>query len=127
MNLLGVKTNCQMMQVINGAFVGFLSGFLLMAQIYFAPGSPDLVLPALGLSLFSLILTCAFFGIFFRFNFGQLFSSLFLGAMLSGVITIYLAMLINNDIAQPFVMFLIGSILGSFIARLLCRQCEKEG
>ena len=126
MNLLGVRTNCQMMYVFNGAFAGFLAGFLLMAQIYLAPGTADLILPALGLSLFALILTCAFFGIYFRYSFGQLFNTLFLGAMLTGILTIYLAMLINNDVAQPFVMFLIGSVLGSVIGRLFCRKCEND-
>lgn len=124
MNILGVRTNCQMMHVMSGTWSGLLSGFFLMAQIYFAPASTDLLLAALALGLLSHIFNCAFFGILFRYSFGGLFSTLFLGAMLTGIITLYMAMLINSPIAQPLVMMLIGSILGSVFGRLFCKKCE---
>ncbi len=114
-----------MMYAYNGCFAGFMAGFILFGQIYLAPGSTDLLLMALGVSLFSLILTSAFFGIFFRYGFGKIFNSLFLGAMLTSLLTMYLAMLINSDVAQPIVMILIGMILGSVIGRLFCKNCEN--
>ena len=112
------------MYVFNGAFAGFLAGFILLLQIHIAPSSVELIVVALGLSLFILIINCAFFSIFFRYSFRNLLRTQWPGSMLIGIVTIYLAMLINSTIAQPISMFLAGSILGSFVGKFFCRKCE---
>ena len=75
---------------------------------------------------FALLFVAGLFWIFYRQSFWALLIFLLISAVILGFLMYYIMLLFASSVAQPFILFAIGVILGAVLGRIICALCHGE-
>jgi cellulose synthase/poly-beta-1,6-N-acetylglucosamine synthase-like glycosyltransferase len=120
----GIRNNCELIHAYLGGVAGLLVAFMLLMGVTAPAGSSDSVALALLTGGFSLLFVAGMFRILYRQRFWDLVLSLLLSSIILGFVMYYIMLLFGTTVAQPFVLFAIGVLLGAALGRIVCYLCH---
>ena len=122
----GIRNNCELIHAYLGGLCGLFVAFQLMMGITAPAGSSDSVVLSLLTAAFSLIFVAGLFWILYRQSFWALLTSLLVSSVILGFLMYYIMLLFTSSLAQPFILFAIGVLLGAVLGRIVCYRCHVE-
>ena len=122
----GIRNNCELIHAYLGGLCGLFAAFQLMMGISAPTGSSDSVVLSLSTAAFALIFVAGLFCVLYRQSFWALMISLFISSVILGFLMYYIMLLFTTSIAQPFILFAIGVLLGAVLGRIVCYLCHVE-
>jgi len=125
--MFGLRSNCELVYAWIGAFAGLLAGFILettpLPSVTTQAGLGGGLFLGLGASLLVAMIFC----LFYRQSLFRLWLSTILGSILIGILVIAIGAVLPLPAFQVAVMFLIGSLVGQVVGRLICSRCLGDG
>lgn len=121
--MMGIRNNCELVHAYIGGNAGLFTGFLLLFGITAAAGSAESVQLAFMTSVFSIMFVTFQFTVLYGVKFWRFLISIILIGLIYGFVMYYLMLLISIRLMQPFLMALVGVLLGIVLSRILCANC----
>lgn len=124
--MLGIKTNCQLLSAYAGLYAGLFAGVVSLLEMNHAIGAAEF--PALlGLTaMFSLSLLTGLFVTIFHQRIEDVVLPMLLPTLVIAGIVDLLMLVLPEAIGEPFILSLLGTLVGAVVGRGICALCKES-